>query len=303
MTIICWLIFIFVTPSGAETTSAPESVVIQQDTAWNAERQQIMSRLTQFSNQSFGPNCWNTALLVSGLNTSIHYSDGSEFWFWMNSPYCQALPENAELQYGDIGSVFDSTGLHFHSFMRISDSTLFQKGGPPSELQWGTYPHESILFPQFHEEARRCRGNERTQQQNNCRTRIAYHRCQPAPDNLFSRHEELRGFENEIKTIESRILRWMQERSPAQRENFHRDLIRLNSILTQLNAMRVHGDKEFARLALAFRVAGLLFTDVNDYESEPQAVQNARLNAQNFFYRHRNQNTTHEVDELITGPR
>lgn len=242
-----------------------------------------MDRLSNLKIESYGPNCWNSALLVSGLTDAVHYTDQSEFWLWMNSPYCKALPPESQLEYGDIGSVFSAKSGHFHSFMRINDDTLFQKAGPESSLTWGTDKYESILFPQFFSEATRCKGNESTMAKKGCAFQVIYHRCQPIPSDFYSRHRDMTTLLNNIKSAENRLLAWMKADPSISKEDYYAEIEKLAPILESLLAMRFTGQKEFARKALAFRVAGLIFTDVNNHQNHPPKVQRAMEDAQKLF--------------------
>lgn len=40
-----------------------------------------------------GPNCWNSALYLSGLSRTIRYSSNREFNLLMESPYCKTIPQ------------------------------------------------------------------------------------------------------------------------------------------------------------------------------------------------------------------
>ncbi len=266
---------------------------------WQFEQRQIIDRLTNTTIKSFAPNCWNSALMVSGFTNSIRYTSDAEFWHWMNSSYCEALPQNASLRYGDIGSVYNWKRDHFHSFMRINDNLLFQKGSPRVDKTWGTFQYESILHPEFYEEANRCKGNEATMIRNNCDFRVVYHRCRPAPDNFYSQYQELSTIDVELKLIEDRMQIWMTNHSPELREQFYQDLIRLSKLLNQVDSKRYSGEKEFARKALAFRIAGNIFIDI-DQENEPQNVDQARIYASNFLNRF---SRTNDIPESYRGPR
>lgn len=264
----------------------------------NGGQQQAMDRLTQTQNRSYGPNCWNTALIVSGLVHTIRYTDDSEFWFWLNSPFCQAVGPNAELQTGDIGSVHTIDEHLFHSFVRIDDNTLFQKGGPSFFQHWEIAPHEGILLPILFEEAVRCKGNESTQKLNGCKYKVIYHRCTPAPADLVARYSDLHVIATDVQDIEQRINLWMQTHSLELRNGFYQDLLKLQDILTPLDAVTFSTDKEFAKKALVFRIAGLMMIDVDQIDTEPLEIQTARTRAENILKRYRPQ----RISEYVQRP-
>lgn len=272
--------------SQAEVTLSEPVTASSDSDSWDRKRLQIMERLSRQKNYSFGPNCWNSALLVSGLATSIRYTSDHEFWHWMDSSYCRELGDDEELKKGDIGSVYaGGTDEHYHSFMRINDNENFEKGSPQVEHHWGVYPFKSIVYPQFQKVIQRCRGNRSAQIKNNCPTRIRYHRCQPAPENIYSRHRELRAIEREVMHIERGLLRWMSTESPSSSdlETFNTNLRRLDTLLSSINSLSFNGEKEFARIALGYRISGLLFTDNGHIQDEPVEIHNYRVNGSNFI--------------------
>lgn len=80
-----------------------------------------------------GPNCWNTALFFQNLVPSLRESSGSEFEFFMRSPFCFEIKDKSKLKPGDIGSIEaekpDGTIEHIHSFIYLNEDLVFQKRG------------------------------------------------------------------------------------------------------------------------------------------------------------------------------
>jgi hypothetical protein len=269
----------------AQDSTSVEPIEGVSTNSWDSQRQAIMQRLVNFDNFSYGPNCWNSALLVSGLAESIRYVDGSEFWHWMNSDYCEALPQGAELQYGDIGSVYGTGRDHYHSFMRINDDRIFHKASPQVDHRWTEDRYERIAFPMYFNETTQCKGNESTQMNANCERRVVYHRCQPRPTDFYSRYPDLRNLDREVQGIETSLEAWMQE--PSNTADFNRSMIRLSEMLHDIDQQRFSGEKEFAREAMAFRIAGLLQTDSPFSSLRPAQVQHAQFQSTQYFNRYR----------------
>jgi hypothetical protein len=48
-----------------------------------------MEELVGTQSKVFGPNCYNTALRVSGILQDFRFVSEGEFWFWMKSPFCR----------------------------------------------------------------------------------------------------------------------------------------------------------------------------------------------------------------------
>ncbi|MBF0298609.1 MAG: hypothetical protein HQK51_07815 [Oligoflexia bacterium] len=86
-------------------------------------------------------NCWNAVLYFNKIIKSIHYTDGEEFSYIINSPLCKELDANKEpldpLLPGDIGVVAYQSGRKIeqqHAFIYLNDDFVFQKDGP--EGKW-----------------------------------------------------------------------------------------------------------------------------------------------------------------------
>jgi hypothetical protein len=82
-----------------------------------------------------GPNCWNTALYMSGVVDVVRYTGEQEFSFWMNSPLCKELDQNAPVEAGDLLVERGETGEQ-HVSVFISDELIFEKIGFEKQLQY-----------------------------------------------------------------------------------------------------------------------------------------------------------------------
>ncbi|MBX3019368.1 MAG: hypothetical protein KF767_15890 [Bdellovibrionaceae bacterium] len=232
-------------------------------TVYGPSRADRIRTLLRTPNESYGPNCWNAALQVSGvIDSTPRYVSGAEFWHWMNSPFCAPVGRDEPLRYGDIGSVFSAGQGHYHSFMRVNDNVIFQKAGPEVHQKWEYTKHEKIVFPQFFNEAQKCKGNEAKQQGKDCELGIVYHRCDAVPNDFYSKHGELRGAEAEIKKQEAIIAKWMKHRRPADRPAFEAAMFKMKNVMDRLGKQTFTGEKEFARRSLHLRAAANLVTDI-----------------------------------------
>ncbi len=82
-----------------------------------------------------GPNCWNTALYMSGVVDVIRFTNDREFNFWMNSPLCTELEKDAPVLPGDLIVERGESGEQ-HVSVAISDEILFEKIGFEKSLQY-----------------------------------------------------------------------------------------------------------------------------------------------------------------------
>lgn len=80
-----------------------------------------------------GPNCWNTALISSGVLSSQRYTTPEEMKFWMSSPLCKKRESPDKPRPGDIVAIRGGAGSYsvdLHGFVYISDELSFGKNGP-----------------------------------------------------------------------------------------------------------------------------------------------------------------------------
>jgi hypothetical protein len=75
-----------------------------------------------------GPNCWNLAMVMSGVLPALRYSTAEEMAFFMNSPLCRQLKPGEKKRPGDIGAI-RTDDKEFHGFMWVSDDIVFSKNG------------------------------------------------------------------------------------------------------------------------------------------------------------------------------
>ena len=79
-----------------------------------------------------GPNCWNTSLLLSGLQEFSRYTHWDEFSEVLSSR-CQAITNRSDLIPGDVIAIRQrnrSGGIEeYHGFTWLSDEITFSKNG------------------------------------------------------------------------------------------------------------------------------------------------------------------------------
>jgi hypothetical protein len=211
-----------------------------------------------------GPNCWNAALISTGILKSTRPVTKPEFWFWMNSEYCKALPASEKPRTGDIGSLFWKHWGNYHSFMRIDDNTVFSKNGPEIKDKYKVQSYESMFFDNYKEMAKTCKGSEQNLKNKGCEFEVVHHRCRPLENNFFAGVKEIKNTSDQIDGIESRLSKWMVNSESLSESEVSAAFEALGTHLTQVRAQKLEGQKEFARKALEYRIVGLLHTGLND---------------------------------------
>ncbi len=76
-----------------------------------------------------GPNCWNSALVVSDIIPSHRYSTPEEMSFWMSSPLCSPVPAQEDPRPGDVIAIRKADNSEVHGFVYISSDLSYSKNG------------------------------------------------------------------------------------------------------------------------------------------------------------------------------
>lgn len=121
------------------------SLLLTHDHALAAPRQEIASRIERLLNfkvTHHGPNCWNSALVASGVLSRIRFTSAAEFQFLIESPACQKIAPGTQAP-GDI-QVYRRTlpGLknrdrEVHANIWLDERSTFNK-----KTDFATAPYE-----------------------------------------------------------------------------------------------------------------------------------------------------------------
>ncbi|MBC7690722.1 MAG: hypothetical protein H7222_03060 [Methylotenera sp.] len=94
-----------------------------------------------------GPNCWNTALVGSGILPHLRGTSGSELTYWLDSsPLCHKRVATEELQPGDILAIRSDQGrTEVHAFIYASDRLTFSKHDSDAASYYELIPMKKVL--------------------------------------------------------------------------------------------------------------------------------------------------------------
>lgn len=84
-----------------------------------------------------GPNCWGSALYLSGMLSAPLEADHSEIEYWSRSSFCRKLKRNEKTEPGDLISIQGDGGQEasspydseVHSFIAVGPALSFEKAG------------------------------------------------------------------------------------------------------------------------------------------------------------------------------
>jgi hypothetical protein len=94
-----------------------------------------------------GPNCWNLALVMGGLEPMLRESSMEEWEFYLSSPLCRELASGEAPQSGDLGSVEARTKEdkgHIHGFMYVSPELVYSKNGTALQAPYSLQSLEAM---------------------------------------------------------------------------------------------------------------------------------------------------------------
>lgn len=107
----------------------------------------LVSRYQGVYPRAVGPNCWNLALVNSGILPGLRYTTEQEMSFYLHSPMCRKL-QDQERRAGDIASIAkksESQHQEIHAFIYISDDIAYSKNGSAGDDPFGLQPMKDIL--------------------------------------------------------------------------------------------------------------------------------------------------------------
>lgn len=84
----------------------------------------------------YGPNCWNTTLVASGILPFQRFSIPEEITFWTHSSFCRELTLLEPLEVGDVIAIREKNEspledpFEIHAFIYITEELAFSKNGP-----------------------------------------------------------------------------------------------------------------------------------------------------------------------------
>ncbi len=98
-----------------------------------------------------GPNCWNSVLYVTGLNSGLRQVSKAEFHFLMESLACERVDKKEDVRPGDIHILRRSISYltpfkrEVHASVWLSSDTLFSKKTVFFTSKYEVLPEESVL--------------------------------------------------------------------------------------------------------------------------------------------------------------
>lgn len=133
-----------------------------------------------------GPNCWNLALVMSGILPALRFSYANEMTLYMQSPLCRSL-KNGEVKIpGDIGAIryIGPSGIQeVHGFIYISDDIAYSKNGMSAKKPYALETLDSVYKTYGVPDSQDCKQNK-TFPGEKCPQAMSFFRCMSMEDYL-----------------------------------------------------------------------------------------------------------------------
>ncbi len=227
----------------------------------------IVHFLQDFKTAFSGPNCWNTALRLSGLVQFARYSSPDEMAFWMNSPYCRELSESEQSLPGDIveiRSVKPDQSQFFdevHGMIYLSDDLVFSKNTSSRMSAYGIQ-RASLVYQTFRVDNPKCwkvQGRP-----NDCSKWANHYRCVGSEHDRISFEKENIDFavlSSKVKKIESIFSEYVM----YGHGDYEKNKAIIEGQLAEIENRILNNKNEFDQTAFFFQV---LLLEVNSLKSQ-----------------------------------
>lgn len=171
-----------------------------------------------------GPNCWNSALVLSRLAKEFRLSWADEISFWMDSPLCRELRLNEKLEPGDIVMMRHVSGEH-HACIYISPELVFSKNGSTKTTPFALQSLEGVLKYYKIPKESECRRTVGRSSSDSCWAWVNYFRCKSLEEYEKSyAPESYQDIDHSLSSVERQIHERAMKGNPLFTPDFQ-DLI------------------------------------------------------------------------------
>jgi len=149
---------------------------------------------------TYGPNCFNTALVDQGMIKHRRIVSTEELKFWINSDLCKERKEDEQLRPGDLLVISHGEELPLHGFIYISDDLVYSKGGPDNKAKYELTSYDS-MFTNYSIPIE-CRRKFGHQDPSVCKKYANAYKCESFEQTgLKSNNDELNSILNELDRL------------------------------------------------------------------------------------------------------
>ncbi len=222
-----------------------------------------------------GPNCFNTALRMTGLLPSPRFTSEEELDNWLKSPLCHEVGENETPLAGDIIDVRDEKNKNYHAFTYLSPDLVYTKNGKSASVIGDPFIFTSAtsVFSKY-DVPKKCRRVASTKlEESGCKGRIhaSYFRCMTLDEyakDFKKKHphakesaELVKQFKN-FNAVECRVSSYamLGYHSPFPLSDQNLDLARksMSTIVTAMDQVVDENDREsLMKRLLMSRIEGI----------------------------------------------
>ncbi len=218
-----------------------------------------------------GPNCWNGALLKSGLIRAVRFVPKGEYWFWMNSAYCRKLGPSEKPKKGDLGSLFWPGQGHYHSFVYMDEDWVFSKNSPDPKYPYKVQAFDEMFNADYRATARGCwkeaNGNYHSSanRSSKCVFDMKFHRCRAVEVDFYRNNKQLSRWDDQVRPLEDRVFSWVAGEAELTLEDYEETVLALNRLWQEVKRTQKQNSKKRLRFkleAMEYRLLGLILADI-----------------------------------------
>lgn len=259
------LIFIFLLGAVFLNSCHPVPGEKREEKSSFQKKQSIVKRINNLQLKTLGPNCWNGALIKTGLVQSVRFVPKGEYWFWMNSPYCRKLEVTEKPQKGDLGSLFWPIRGHYHSFVFLDSQYVFSKNSPDPKYKYQVQAFEEMFYREYQSKAKKCWKDYQQSNKKECDFEVQFHRCKPMEAEFFTTDAKLLGWDKRTIPLEEKVFSWVVGDKSMNLGAFEQTIENLYGILGEVqrdlkNVM--NKNRKFKLEAMEYRLMGLILSDI-----------------------------------------
>ncbi len=217
-----------------------------------------------------GPNCWNSALYLSGLTSGIHHTTGEEFRFYLESPLCQQVSSPAA---GDVVALRrkSSTGKilrgalfsEVHGYTLLGHDLALSKNGTAAAVAYEKISNDEVFKYYERNDKRACKISGIPRE--HCNLVREYYRCNSLESYLLKKPwptASHRLLYEKISRLEEEVDHNYLGSSSALNSDYFKAMVKYNvaALERELESLDANEKEDFYFSLLKIRLESLVVT-------------------------------------------
>jgi len=174
-------LMIWTNKSENRSCKKPLNTVLENSTCYADISECVPEHVKKYHDtnpKSYGPNCYNLALVMSGILPSLRHSTSEEISYYMQPPLCSQLSSDEIKIPGDIGLIRFSNKDEVHAFIHISDKLVYSKNGVDTDSPFSIQKAENVNNKYINNNIKTCQEIQKKKPSpRKCEIDTEYYRC------------------------------------------------------------------------------------------------------------------------------